>query len=595
MPGKPGGIIQFWQELKRRKVVRVITVYAAATFVILELVSIITEPLQLPYWTPALVIVLLCVGFVITVILSWVYDFTPEGIEKTKHVKEITGTPTKAAGSPVWKIATYISLAIILAFVIFYLRDTRKSSKTEVEIGKSIAVLPFVDMSPQKDQEYFCDGISEELINALTQLEGLKVIARTSSFAFKGKQEDIREIGMKLDVETMLEGSVRRSGDRLRITAQLIKVEDGSHLWSQQYDRDMEDVFALQDEISREITNILKLKLLGDQINSITERQTENIKAYNLYLRGRYFWNLRTEKDVKKSIQYFNQAIEHDATYSMAYAGLADAYFILTWWDWHPRTEGYEKGREYAHKALSINNNIAEAHATLGAIAAWYDWNWEESVKEIKQAIALSPNNATAHQYYSETLDILGKNKDAREQISQALKLNPHSYIMYALNGMYYYFQADYEKSIEEAQKGIELYDSFASNFRIFKCYVKLDKDREAIKQIMQMILKYPSSNKPELVDKIYQKSGIEGIISWFIEWIQLAEPTGYYSITSLNYRLATLYALIGDSQNAIKYLEESLRIGESNIPRINNNPDFDFIRDDPRFSAMLKTMRLLD
>jgi len=347
MPGKSGNIGQFWQELKRRKVVRVITVYAAATFVIPELVSIIAEPLQLPDWTLALVIVLLCIGFFITVILSWVYDITPDGIEKTKPVQEIKEL-VKPTGSIAWKIATYVSVSVILAFVIFYLINTNKPSEAQTQIGKSIAVLPFVDMSPQKDQEYFCDGITEELINSLTHIDGLKVIARTSSFAFKGKQEDIREIGRKLDVETLLEGSVRKAGERLRITAQLINVEDGSHLWSQQYDRELEDIFAIQDEISLAITDILKLKLLGDENTLVTVRQTDNIEAYNLYLRGRYFWNLRTEEDLKRSIQYYKQAIEHDSKYALAFAGLADAYFIMAWWDWYPRTEGYEKGREYA-------------------------------------------------------------------------------------------------------------------------------------------------------------------------------------------------------------------------------------------------------
>ena len=243
MADKSGNFEQFWRELKRRKVVRVITVFAAASFVILEVVSIIAEPLKLPDWTLAFVIVLLCIGFIITVILSWVYDITPEGIEKTKPVKEVSKS-TKSTGSIGWKFTTYISLAIILAFVAFYILNTRKPSETQVEVGKSIAVLPFVDMSPQKDQEYFCDGITDELINSLTHIEGLKVIARTSSFAFKGKNEDIREIGNKLTVETLLEGSVRKSGNQLRITAQLIKVKDGSHLWSQQYDRSLEDIFV---------------------------------------------------------------------------------------------------------------------------------------------------------------------------------------------------------------------------------------------------------------------------------------------------------------------------------------------------------------
>jgi TolB-like protein len=593
MPGKSNNLAQFWQELKRRKVVRVITVYAAACFVILELVSIIAEPLRLPDWTLALVIVLLCIGFIITVILSWVYDITPEGIEKTKPVKEIQKS-NKPTVSIVWKIATYISISLILAFVVFNLLNNKNPSESQTEIGKSIAVLPFVDMSPQKDQEYFCDGITEELINSLTQVEGLKVIARTSTFAFKGKHEDIREIGSKLDVETLLEGSVQKAGDRLRITAQLIKVEDGVQLWSQQYDRDLEDVFAIQDEISMAITEILKAKLLGDKKNSISERQTDNIEAYNLYLRGRFFWNHRTKEDVKRSIFYYNQAIKHDSTYALAYAGLADTYFVLAWWEWYPKHEGYNKGREYARKALSINDNIAEAHATLGGIAAWYDWKWEESINEFQQAISLNPNHATAYQYYSETLDVLGRNKEAREQINIALKLNPHSPVMYSLSAMYYYNTADYEKAIEESRKALEIIHYNNPKIRIIKCYLELGMNNNVLEYIKDIVSFDTTGNDHEILDELYQNSGIEGIVPWFINWMLLNESNGNFSIHSFNYRIASLYAVIEDSQKAIEYLEKGMEIGEGSMPRIKNNPDFDIIRDDPRFKALLKEMRLL-
>ena len=594
MPGKSNNLGQFWQELKRRKVVRVITVYAAATFVILELVSIIADPLQLPDWTLALVIVLLCIGFIITVILSWVYDITPEGIEKTKPVKEIQESE-KPTGSVAWKIATFISVIIILAFVVFYVTSTRKRSTVQIEFGKSIAVLPFVDMSPQKDQEYFCDGITEEIINSLTHLEGLKVIARTSTFAFKGKNEDIREIGKKLDVETLLEGSVRKDGNRLRITAQLVKVEDGTHLWSERYDREMEDVFAIQDEISLAIVDNLKVKLLGDEKTTIVNRQSENIEAYNLYLKGRFFWHRRTEVDVKRSIYYFNQAIELDTTYALAYAGLADAYLVMAWFGWYPANDGYNKGKEYALKALSININIAEAHATLGAIATWYDWKWEDAEKELKQAISLNPNYATAYQWYSDLLDVLGKNKEAREQINLALKLDPHSFVANILSAWYYYNNADYEKTIEESRKVLEIASYNATMLTILKCYVKLGMNKEAIEYMKNIVSVDTSGNYHEILDEIYQKSGIEGINYWFIEWMLFNETEQYFSIYSLNYAIASLYAIIEDSQKAIEYLENGMEIREGSMPRINNNPDFDIIRDDPRFVALLEKMRLLN
>jgi len=593
MPGKYSNIGQFWQELKRRKVVRVITVYAAATFVILELVSIIAEPLQLPDWTLALVIVLLCIGFIIIVILSWVYDITPEGIEKTKPVKEITDYE-KPTGSIAWKITTFISVIIILVFVVFYVTSTRKQPTVQIELGKSIAVLPFVDMSPQKDQEYFCDGITEEIINSLTHLEGLKVIARTSTFAFKGKNEDIREIGKKLDVETLLEGSVRKDVNRLRITAQLVNVTDGSQLWSGRYDREMEDVFAIQDEISLAIVENLKVKLLGDEKTTIANRQTENLKAYNLYLRGRFFWHRRTEEDLKRSIYYFNQAIELDKTYALAYSGLADAYFIMAWWGWYPAKDGYNKGKELAIQALSINNNISEAHATLGGIYTWYDWKWVDAEKEINLAISLNPNNAIAYQYYSELLDILGKNEEAREQINLALNLNPNSFSMNKVSAWYYYNNADYDKTIEQSKKVLEIANDDAALLAIIRCYVKLDMNREALEHTKNIISLDTSSNYHEILDEIYQNSGIEGIIYWLIDWMLFNETEQNFSIYSLNFAIASLYAIIGDSQKAIEYLENGIKIREGSMQQIYNNPDFNIIRDDPRFVALLEQMHLL-
>ncbi|GAI90312.1 unnamed protein product, partial [marine sediment metagenome] len=219
MPDKPNNFIRFWQELKRRKAVRVIIVYAAAAFVILEAVDIITPALLLPSWTVTFIIVLLAIGFPIAIIFSWIFDITPKGIKKTKPIK-----PAKEQKED------------------YLLSD--KISRFE----NSIAVLPFQDMSPQKDQEYFCDGMTEEIINALTQVASLKVIARTSSFAFKGKQKDVRDIGQKLNVETLLEGSIQKEGNRLRITTQLVKVADGFHIWSERYDRDMKNMFAIHDE-----------------------------------------------------------------------------------------------------------------------------------------------------------------------------------------------------------------------------------------------------------------------------------------------------------------------------------------------------------
>ncbi len=372
MRGEPGNLSHFWQELKRRKVVRVIIVYGATAFVILELVDIVSPPLGLPTWTLNFTIVLLCVVFFITVILSWVYDITPKGIIKTKPVK-----PVQRQGED------YSQLTKISRF------------------KNSIAVLPFQDMSPQKDQEYFCDGMTEEIINALTHIESLKVIARTSSFAFKDKHKDIREIGKKLDVETVLEGSIRKDGHRLRITAQLIKVADGSHIWSDAYNREMEDVFAIQEEISLAIADNMKVKLLGKEKAELVKRYTENLEIYNLLLTGRFFYNKGSEEGGKKAIEYFEKVIEKVPDSAQAYAGLASCHIGLGFRDFLPPKIAFPKAREAALKAIELDETLSEAHVSLGLIKTMFDWDWEGAEREFNQAIELNSNYAPAYSGYS--------------------------------------------------------------------------------------------------------------------------------------------------------------------------------------------------
>jgi len=240
----------------------------------------------------------------------------------------------------------------------------------------SIAVLPFYNLSADKEQEYFCEGMTEEIINALTHVEGLRVVARTSAFSFRGKEIDVGEIGRKLSVETLLEGSVRKAANRLRIWVQLVNVVDGYHLWSERYDREMEDVFAVQDEISLAIADKLKVKLLRGEKTKLITHHTDDLEAYNLYLRGRYLWNKRTEGGIKKAIEHFKQAIKKDPSYALAYTGLADSYSTLTSYISILPKEVFPKGRDAALKALEIDDTLAEAHASLALIRRDYEWDW---------------------------------------------------------------------------------------------------------------------------------------------------------------------------------------------------------------------------
>ncbi len=294
----------------------------------------------------------------------------------------------------------------------------------------SIAVLPFTNLSADPEQEYFCDGMAEEIINALSHVEELRVVARTSAFAFKGKSEDIRDIGRKLDVESVLEGSVRKAGDRVRISAQLISVDDGYHLWSERFDRRMEDVFAIQDEISLTIVEKLKIKLMAPEKQEIARRHTDNLEAYNLYLRGRYFWNKRTGSELRKAARCFEQAIAKDPTYAPAYSGLADTYTMLGSYDFLPEAEAYPKAKEAALKAVDLDDTLAEAHSSLGEVIFNSGENPEAARQEFKRAIALNPGYATTHHWYSILLMRTGSFEEALAEGNRALDLDPLSIII---------------------------------------------------------------------------------------------------------------------------------------------------------------------
>ncbi len=314
---------------------------------------------------------------------------------------------------------------------------TSKTKKAaEKKWKNSIAVLPFSDLSPQRDQEYFCEGLAEELINSLSRINELRVAARTSAFSFKGKDLDIREIGKKLNVQAILEGSVRKAGERLRITVQLVNTADGYHLWSEKYDRDMEDIFAVQDEISLEIVDKLKVRLLKGEKTKILKRHTENKDAYNLYLKGRYFWNRRNEGDLKRAIECYRQAVEKDPKYALPYLGIADHFIMLGLWNYVSPEEARLRSKEALDKALEIDDQLGEAYTSLGYFHCLYDWDWPAAERNLKRGIALNPNNVWAHAWYGCFLMGLSRFDEAYTEMKMALEMEPLSPIINAVAGI---------------------------------------------------------------------------------------------------------------------------------------------------------------
>jgi serine/threonine-protein kinase len=344
---------------------------------------------------------------------------------------------------------------------IFQKKKPKTTKKEKSGWKDSIAVLAFSDLSPQKDQEYFCDGMAEELINALTNVERLKVASKTSAFQFKDKSIDVGEIGKKLRVQTVLDGSVRKAGNRLRISVRLIDVEDGYHIWSEKYDREMEDIFAIQDEISLAIVDKLKVKLIRQERAKLTKRYTENKEAYGLFLKGRYFWNKRYEGELNRALEYFNQAIAKDPLYALAYSGIADCFSLLGLWGLLPPKEVYPKAKAAAKKALEIDKSLSEAHNSLGFVHAFYDWDWEAAESAFKNALELNPKYATAHSWYALFLTAMGRFDEAIDEHKIALELDPLSLVINAMMGLIFMLTGKHRDAVDQLQRTNEMDPNF--------------------------------------------------------------------------------------------------------------------------------------
>jgi serine/threonine-protein kinase len=331
----------------------------------------------------------------------------------------------------------------------------------------TIAVLPFVDMSPQKDQDFFCDGVTEEIINALTAVKGLKVVSRTSAFQFKGQPYDIREIGRQLGVQTVLEGSVRKAGSRLRITVQHINVSDGYHLWSQRYDREMEDVFAIQDEIAQAVVDQLRHKMAAHQPQAVARKHTPNVDAYECYLQGRYFLNQRTREALRKSLDCFSSATGKDPHYALAFSGLAEAYILLATGGHleEPPEVTLGKAREAAERALELDPECAEAHVSMGLVLFRADWDFTGAEREYLRAIDINEGYASGHHQYAMLLAMMLRLDEAVAQIERARELDPLSLIISTAVGRIYYFAERYEDSIAQCERTVALDPGFPNAY----------------------------------------------------------------------------------------------------------------------------------
>jgi len=470
-------------------------------------------------------------------------------------------------------------------------RKLKQNPSSERE-QPSIAVLPFVNLSADPEQDYFCDGMSEEIINALTRIKNLRVIARTSAFAFKGKQEDIREIGHRLDVTALLEGSVRKVGNRVRITAQLVQASDGSHLWSDRFDRELEDIFTIQDEISEAIVRQLKVKLTLETDAESAGRQVKNIEAYNHYLTGRFFWNKRTPIELKKAIKYFQKAIDIDPKLAVAYTGLADCYSMLVQvWQIEP-TEAFPKARSLAEEALAIDETVAEAHASLALVRWQYDWDWPGAEQEINRARELNPGYATAIQWHALFLATIGRRSQALIEIGKALELDPLSLILIVCSAWIHLTNGDYDEAAEQCRIALERDPSYSwSHIPLAWLYTVRGLQDEAIEEYLAMERDFEPIG-PDVVDilrETYKKSGWDAYWLQHIDILKERRKEGFIPASAI----ATDYVRIGQVDQAFEWLERSFKERDPELSYLRVHPILSGLESDPRFQALLKKVRL--
>jgi serine/threonine-protein kinase len=456
---------------------------------------------------------------------------------------------------------------------------------------RTIAVLPFVNASPDPDNEYLSDGITDELINALAKVEGLRVASRTSVFALKGKAQDVRAIGALLEASEVLEGTVRRSGDNLRITAQLTSTDDGRLVWSERYDRRLDDVFAVQDDICRTIVTKLRSTSFADLVEASSDHHTENIKAYGLYLRGRYAWNKRTSEGVGEGIKYFEDAIAADPSYALAYTGLADSWALHIDYRNVPVHEGFEKAKHYARKAIELDDTLAEAHASLAWSLFIYDWDWDAAAKEFRRAIELDPRYATAHQWYAFMLASQERFDEALIEAHTAQENDPTSVSVRRSLGYTYVYARKYEQARYHMDRAIAMNPTAEESFRIQGLVLTLDKQYTAAERVLREALALAPESGTYTKATLAYSLAVAGDPSYAKQVATELEEklkTEYVSPVEL----ATVYVALGEAEKTLDWIERAVEDRRGWAAYLRVHPILDPVRGEPRFKAIVQRMK---
>ena len=583
-------IDNFFAELKRRNVYKVAVAYAVVAWLLIQAASIFLPAFDAPPWVMKIFIIVIIFGFPVALIFSWAFEFTPEGIKLESEV-EPNQSIARRTGRKI--VALTITVAVLAAGLFAYqlIRSNPQGSKSSEPApisNKSIAVLPFDNLSRDPDNAYFSEGIQDEILTRLAKIAELKVISRTSTQRFKSSPNDLKQIAQQLGVANILEGSVQKAGDQVRVNVQLIEAATDAHLWAESYDRKLTDIFAVESEIARTVAETLKAKLTGSAERVLAARPTDNPEAHQLYLRGRYFWNRRTEENIKKALGYFQQAIEQDPSYALAYAGLADCYALMPNYSERPPKEDIQRALAAAHRALEFDDSSAEAHTAL-ANTLVDDLQLPEAEREFKRAIALNPNYATAHQWYGECLQAEGRSEEALVQLKLAHELDPLSLIINSVYGSVLGTAGHHDEAVQQLHRTLEMDPTFGPA-QLMLGQVLEDKGNlaEATAAYEKARDMAPTPIRQAMLACVYARTGRLEDAGKILADLTSHSAHGYIQ----SYFLALAHLALGHKEEALRFLEQAYEergiqlVGNTGTLKIDKR--LDPLRGDPRFETLL-------
>jgi TolB-like protein/Flp pilus assembly protein TadD len=575
----------FFAELKRRNVYKIAVAYAVVGWLLVQIATQVFPFFEIPNWAVRLVVLAIVIGFPIALVIAWAFELTPQGLKRAEDV-DLSAKSVSKNRTWIYVVVIGITLSVGLFFVGRYTASRAAGEGGRPGgpslPGKSIAVLPLLNESGDPKDEYFSDGLSEELIAALAQISGLKVIGRSSSFRFKDRAEEPKTIGEKLGVSTLLEGTVRKQGDRVRIVAELINAADGIEVWTRTFDRELKDIFAVQQEIAKAVAESLRVTLLGSEEKS-TQMATNSAEAHNAYLQGHYYFQRRNLEDYRKAVAYYDEAIRLDPDYALAYAERSEASTLIGDLTGTGKTE-WPKARSDAEKAVAIAPALAEAHAALGWVRFFTEWRFAEGLSELKRAKELAPANPTANDLLARVVVYLGRLGEAEQQGRQAVETDPLAYTAQNNLARILWYQGKLDEADAVARKAAELQPTAASSHRWQVLVATQRGDKETALREAQL--------EP---DESYRR--FEIALAQYAHGDRIAADAALADLIANNqgvdYQIAQIYAVRGEKEKAFEWLQIAFDNHDTGMLGLLVDPLLNNLRDDPRYKTLLAKLGL--